>query len=112
GRPAYFDLVAFSYGEPLHTSPENAPATSQAAAQAAVGAGRRRRIAEQAGAEGAVFLPVPDFAQALLGGVAQREGIVAAQGERRDAARQRAPVRSEIHQGPRPRAQRPRPLVV
>src|SRR5689334_18823417 len=76
---------------------------SETPAQAAVGAGRGRRVAEQPGAERAVLLPVPNLAQALLGGVAECEGVVTAHRERRNAARQRAAVGGEIHQGPRPR---------
>ena len=79
----------------------------QAPAQSAAGAGFRRGIRFERLAEIGIGRPGPDFAQALLGGVAERVILVAALRERRDAARQRAAVGGEIHHRPRPAAQRP-----
>src|SRR5439155_12301556 len=85
---------------------------SQAPAQSAIGAACRRCVAQQLMAKFSVGFAVPDLAQRLLRRLSERERVVAAHRELRDAARQRPAVRGEIHQGPRPRAQRPRPLLV
>src|SRR5205807_611384 len=96
-------------GEPVATSPGHA---LKAPAQAAARAGGGRMVGQQAGAERAIGRPVPDLAQRLLRGVAERIVLVAALGERRDAARQRAAVRRDVHHGPRPPAHRPGRAVV
>src|SRR5215472_11068558 len=82
----------------------------QAPPQAAIGAAGRRRLAEQIASKRAVFLSIPNIAQRILGRITEREGVVAAHRERGDAARQRLAVCGEIHERPRPRAQRPWPL--
>src|SRR6266571_5539783 len=86
--------------------------TSQAPAQSAIGAARGRCVAQQLMAKFSVGFAVPDLAQRLLRRLSERECVVAAHRERRDAAWQRPAVRGEIHQGPRPSAQRPRPLLL
>src|SRR5262249_43258498 len=75
--------------------------------QPAAGASGRWRVAQQRLAELPVSLAVPDLAQALLCRVAEREAVVAAHREGRDAAGQRLAVRGEVHQRPRTAAQRP-----
>ena len=50
---------------------------------------------------------LPDFPQGLLRRVAERVILVTALRERRDAARQRTAICSNIHDGPRAAAQRP-----
>src|SRR5580704_1389739 len=84
----------------------------EAPAQAAARARGWRVVGEEAGTERPVGRAVPDIAQALLRGVAERVVLVAALRERRDAARQRAAVRGEIHHVPRPPAHRPGRAVV
>ena len=84
----------------------------EAPSQPAILARLRRRVADQRCAEILVGGAVPDLAQALLGRVAERVGLVAARRERRDAARQRAAMGGEIHQRPRPAARRPRRRVL
>ena len=74
--------------------------------------GLRRRVAQQRCCGILVGRAVPDLAQCLLCRVAQRIAVVAARRERRDAARQRAAMRGEIHQRPRPPARRPGLRVV
>src|SRR5260221_6070178 len=80
---------------------------SEAPTQSAAFAGRRRPVAQQRATEVLVALAVPNLAQALLCRIAQRKAVVAAHREGRDAARQRLAVRREIHQCPRPPAERP-----
>src|SRR5262249_25080890 len=84
----------------------------QAPAQAAARAGGGRMVGQEPGAERAIGRPVPDLAQGLLRGVAQRIVFVAALRERRDAARKRPAVRRDVHHGPRPPAHRPGRAVV
>ena len=79
----------------------------QAPAQAAIGAGFGRPVGFERATEGAIGRPSPDLAQRFLRGIAERVILVAMLRERRDAARQRAAIGREIHQGPRPPAQRP-----
>ena len=80
---------------------------SQAPAQPAIGAGRRRLLGQQRRAEFPIGRPVPDFPQGLLGCIAQRVVFVAMLRKRRDAARQCAAIGGEIHQRPGPPAERP-----
>src|SRR5690348_6564381 len=75
---------------------------SEAPAQPAAGAGGGRPVAQQRRAKFAVARAVPDRAQRLLRRVAERERVIAALRERRDAARQDAAVRGDVHQRPRP----------
>src|SRR6202034_2441216 len=84
-----------------------AAASLQAPAQSATGAGLGWRVRFERLAEIDVGRPGPDFAQALLGGVAERVILVATLRKRRDAARQSPPVGGEIHHRPWPAAQRP-----
>src|SRR5215469_632223 len=66
-----------------------APAmASQAPAQAAARARRGRMVGQEPGAEIAIGRSVPDLAQRLLRRVAERVVLIAALGERRDAAGQ------------------------
>src|SRR5690242_7881542 len=82
-------------------------------AQPAIGAGLRGPIGFERAAERAIGRSGPDFAQALLRGIAERVVLVAALRKRRDAARQRPAIGGEIHHRPRPPAQRPwRAIVV
>src|ERR1700751_4565859 len=105
------DASSLSVG--MTTAILSAPAmASQAPAQAAARAGRGRMVGEEPGAKIAIGRPVPDLAQRLLAGVAKRVVLVAALGERRDAARQRAAVRRDVHPGPRAPAHRPGRAVV
>src|SRR6266566_3725189 len=102
-----------SRGTARTTSPFVSGGTnSQAPAQSAIGAACRRCVAQQLMAKFSVGFAVPDLAQRLLRRLSERECVVAAHRERRDAAWQRPAVRGEIHQGPRPSAQRPRPLLL
>ena len=78
----------------------------------ATGASRRRAVGEECCSEIRVGRAVPDLAQAVLRGIPQRAVLVAALGERRDAARQSPAVGREIHDGPRASAERPGVLVV
>src|SRR5438045_2331662 len=80
---------------------------SEAPAQSAACAGGRRLVAQQSAAKFLIARPVPDLPQALLGGISQGEAVITAHREWRDAARNRAPMRGEIHQAPRAPAQRP-----
>src|SRR5260370_14574071 len=84
---------------------------SEAPTQSAARAGGRRPVAQQRAPEVLVALAVPNLAQALLRRIAQREAVVAAHREGGDAARQRLAVRREVHQCPRPPAERPRLLL-
>src|SRR5450432_1991868 len=86
--------------------------TLKTPAQAAARAGRGRLIGQQRIAKGPIGLAIPDFAQRLLGGIAQRVVLIAVLRERRDAARQGAPVGGEIHDGPRPAAHGPRRISI
>ena len=72
----------------------------------------RRLLRDERFAEIAIGLSGPDFAQGLLGGVAERIVFIAALRERRDAARQRAAVGGEVHDRPGPAAQRPRRTLI
>src|SRR5262249_46758106 len=80
---------------------------SQAPAQPAAGAGCGRVVGHEVFAKRAIARTIPDVLQGLLGGVAQRIVLIAALGERRDAARERAAVGGEIHHRPRAPAHRP-----
>src|SRR5258708_24823396 len=82
-------------------------AAPDAPAQSAARAGGRRPFAQQRATEVLVALAIPNLTQALLCRIAQRKAVVAAHREGRDAARQRLAVRREIHQCPRPPAERP-----
>jgi hypothetical protein len=62
--------------------------------QPAARAGGRRLVREQAIAKRLIIRPVPDFAQRLLGGVAERVILIAALGERRDATGQCAAAKA------------------
>src|SRR5260221_13824460 len=84
---------------------------SEAPTQSTARAGGRRPVAQQRAPEVLVALAVPNLAQALLRRIAQREAVVAAHREGGDAARQRLAVRREVHQCPRPAAERPRLLL-
>src|SRR3954462_2962969 len=86
-------------------------ARSEAPAQTAALARLGGRVADQGGAEVAVSGAVPDFHQVLLGRVAEGVVLVAAGGERGDAAGQRPAVRGEIHERPRAGAGRPGAVV-
>src|SRR5262249_25423422 len=55
----------------------------------------------------AIGRPIPDLAQSLLGGIAERIVVVPVLRERRDAAGQRAAIGGKIHQRPWPPAERP-----
>src|SRR5258707_6602507 len=89
------------------------PARSQAPAQTAAGAGGRRPVAQQRGAEMVVPLGVPDLAEALVRRVAEGEAVITAHRERRDAAGQRPAMRGDVHQAPGPPAEGPglRPVL-
>src|ERR1700739_2109017 len=84
---------------------------SETPTQAAARAGSRWLLAQERAAEFLIACATPDFAQTLLGGVPEREAVVAAHRERSDAAGQCFAVRREIHEGPRAAAQRPGLLV-
>src|SRR5258708_3996633 len=85
---------------------------SKTPAQAAARTGGWRLVGQKRVAKRAISLPVPDFAQRLPGGVAERVVLIAALREGRDAAGQRAPVGGEIHDGPRAAAHRPGRVAV
>ena len=80
----------------------------QAPTQAAICARRRWLIGSQRPAESLIRWATPDFPQGLLGSVAERVILVSPLGKWRDAARQCTPIGSDVHDGPRPTAQRPR----
>src|SRR5271169_5315050 len=89
-----------------------ASARLQAPAQAAIGACGRRFLRQERLAEIAIGLASPDFPQSLLGGVAKRIVFVTALRERGDTAGQRPAVGGNVHDRPRPAAQRPRRAMV
>src|SRR6516225_10125917 len=81
---------------------------SQAPAQPAILAGRRRLVGQQGGAEILVRATRPDFPQRLLRRISKRVVLISPLRERCDAAGERATVGGEIHHRPRPATQRPR----
>src|SRR5262245_26730157 len=85
--------------------------TLQAPAQAAACACPWWCVGLQCQTEIPICFTVPDVPQGLLRCIAKGVIFVALLGERRDAAGQGAAVGGEIHDGPRPAAQRPRVLV-
>src|SRR5262249_20962078 len=85
---------------------------SEAPPQPAPGAGLGRLVGQQRAAKRLVALSVPDLLQGLLGCIAEREAVIAAQRERGDAAGQRAAMRGEVHQRPGTPAQRPGPVGI
>src|SRR5712691_7923479 len=83
----------------------------KAPTQPAIRARSRRRIGKQRRSERPIRRPVPDLLQGLLGRIAERVVLVTALRKRCDAARQRSAVGREVHQRPRPPAQRPRRIA-
>src|ERR1700676_768954 len=84
----------------------------QAPAQSTIGAGRRRPVRLERATEFLIRRTAPNVSQGLLRGVAERVILVAALREWRDAARQGAAVGSDVHDRPRPAAQRPWRAIV
>ena len=75
--------------------------------QSAICARSRRLVRLERATECLISWAVPNFPQALLGGIAERVILVAPLREWRDAAWQCPAIGCDVHDGPRPAAQRP-----
>jgi hypothetical protein len=75
--------------------------------QSAICARSRRLVRLERATESLISWAVPNFPQALLGGIAERVILVAPLREWRDEAWQCPAIGCDVHDGPRPAAQRP-----
>ena len=101
-------LVSRTGAEVLSTT----SAISQAPTKAASRAGQRRPFAREGLAKTLVLRAIPNLSKRRGPRVAQREILITAHREGRDAAGKRAAMRGEVHQRPGPSAERPWRIAV